>query len=30
MKEQSKKASKVEQQRLERYFNTKQDGMAIK
>jgi hypothetical protein len=30
MKEQSRKTSKVEQQRPERYFNAKQDGMATK
>jgi hypothetical protein len=30
MKEQSKKTSKEVQQRPERYFNAKQDGMATK
>jgi hypothetical protein len=30
MKQQSKKTSKVAQQRLERYFNAKQNGMATK
>jgi hypothetical protein len=30
MKEQSKKTNKEAQQRPERYFNAKQDGMATK